>query len=161
MNKDELSLKIEAYGSAPEALEAILTRFQADMWSYKPAPDSWSIKEIVFHLADSEVHGYIRCRTALAEPGKTVMAYDQDLWARTVNYPTRSVKDALELFRLLRKSTYELLKTLPDSAWSLTMEHSERGTMTLEQWLDTYERHVPGHIQQMYKVYEAWKRQRA
>jgi hypothetical protein len=29
--------------------------------------------------------------------------------------------------------------------------------MTLEDWLNTYARHVPEHIEQMERVWEAWK----
>ncbi len=158
MTPEARARKIESYGNAFTQLSDAVVAFPAKMWTYSPGADRWSIQEIVFHLADSEAHGFIRCRTAIAEPGKPVMVYDQIKWTQHLNYDNRSVKDALELFRLLRKSSYELIKSLPDSAWTQTMNHSERGLLTLDDWLDMYEGHVTGHITQMNRVYEDWKK---
>lgn len=33
--------------------------------------------------------------------------------------------------------------------------------MTLDEWLDIYQRHVPDHIAQMQAVYDDWARQNA
>jgi hypothetical protein len=37
------------------------------------------------------------------------------------------------------------------------MEHTENGTVTLEDWLLTYEDHIPAHIGQMRKIHAEWK----
>ena len=39
-----------------------LTQFPREMRQWKPAPDQWSIHEVIVHLADSEANGYARCR---------------------------------------------------------------------------------------------------
>jgi hypothetical protein len=36
--------------------------------------------------------------------------------------------------------------------------HPENGTMTMDNWLNVYERHIPEHLAQMQSVYEAWKK---
>jgi hypothetical protein len=128
------------------------------MWQFKPAPDRWSIHEIIVHLADSEANSFVRCRCFVAEPGKTIMAYNQDLWASRTDYHRQSTDDALELFRLLRKSSYDLIKTLPDEAWLSTIIHPEVGSMAFEKWLVIYEEHVRKHIEQMRRNYDAWKK---
>ena len=71
-------------------------------------------------------------------------------------YHEQSTEDALELFRWLRRKSYLLVKSLPEAFWSNTAYHPENGNMTLDDWLDVYERHVPEHIQQMSENYEAW-----
>jgi hypothetical protein len=40
------------------------------MWKWKPAPDQWSIHEVIAHLADSEANGYARCREEGATRGE-------------------------------------------------------------------------------------------
>jgi hypothetical protein len=152
--------KIESYGSAHAQLVKALEQLPKEMWQFKPSPDGWSVHEIVVHVADSEVNSYIRCRRLIAEPGKSVMAYDESAWARSLGYHEQSVEDALELFKWLRLKSYRLIKTLPDSVWSHTIYHPENGTMTMDDWLEVYERHIPEHVQQMQASYEAWKRQR-
>jgi hypothetical protein len=159
MQAKERQRKIEIYGSAYNHLRDALRQFPPEMWQFKAAPDDWSIHEIIVHLADSEANSFIRCRRAIAEPGSAVLGYDESRWAATLNYAGQSAEDALELFKWLRLSSAKLIQTLPAETWSHTIEHSENGTMTLEDWLDIYVRHVSDHIEQMQKVYEAWRQQ--
>ncbi len=138
-----------------------MARFPEEMWQFRTAPDRWTIHEIVIHIADSEANSYIRCRGCLAEPGCTGMGYDEDRWARALGYHDQSTEEALELFKWLRRHSVRLIKDLPVTAWSLTVDHTESGVLTLADWLDTYARHSPEHVEQMQASYEAWVRQRA
>jgi hypothetical protein len=158
MTSEERRQKIEQYGAGPAQLVEALKEFPREMWQWKPAPDRWSIHEILIHLADSETNAYIRARRLVAEPGKSVMAYDQDVWARELDYHARSTDDALELVRLVRKMTYDMLKTLPDAAWSHIVQHPEHGNYTFDRWLEIYAGHIPGHIAQMKRNFEAWQK---
>lgn len=156
MTTEKRNQKIATYGSAYDQLAAALKQFPREMWAYKPGPDRWSIHEITLHLTDSEANSYIRCRRFIAESGKAVMAYDENQWAIALRYHDQSVEDALELFRLLRRMSWNLIKLLPESVWSNTIDHPENGIMRMDDWLTIYTNHVPEHIQQMQATYEAW-----
>jgi hypothetical protein len=156
MNADARAHNIVSFGNAHALLADALRQFPQEMWRFKPTPDQWSIHEIVIHITDSEANGYIRCRRCIAEPGQAVMAYDENQWAAALRYHDQSMEEALDLFRRLRLRTYQLIQSLPDSVWTQTLEHPENGTMSLEDWLDVYERHIPHHIEQMKGVYAAW-----
>ena len=156
LNNAERQHKIESYGKAHEQLAEAIRAFPVEMWQFRAAPDGWTIHEIMIHIADSEVNSYVRCRRAIAEPGSAVLGYNEVEWAKALHYHEQSTDEALELFKCLRRASYELIKTLPDSVWVNTIEHSENGTMTLEDWLIDYEDHIPAHIAQMRAVYEAW-----
>ncbi len=157
MDRSERLCRIENYGRAYELLTEALKEFPPEMWTYRAAYDPWCIHEIVIHIADSEANSYARARRCIAEPGSTVMAYDENQWARALRYTEQSTRDAVELFRWLRGNTYKLICDLPDEVWSHTIEHPENGTMTLGDWLRVYEDHIPAHIAQMRCIYEAWK----
>ena len=159
MNHTERLKKIESYGQAYDKLMAALARFPRAMWQYRPSPDRWTIHEIIVHIADSEANNYARCRRFIAEPGSTVMAYDEMVWAQRLNYHAQSPEAAIELFRQLRASSYELIKPLPEAIWANTIVHPENGVMTMDDWLDIYDRHVPDHIAQMQAVYAARQKQ--
>jgi hypothetical protein len=161
MTGEERRQKVESYGRAYDELAAALKEFPREMWQFKPAPDRWSVHEIIIHLADSEANSYVRARRLIAEPGQAVMAYDQDLWAQKLNYHAQSTEEALELFRWLRQTSYNLIRALPESAWSHTASHPEYGSYSFERWLDIYEQHTRGHIRQMRNNLEAWRAQRA
>lgn len=82
MTSDERFRKIESYGAAHDLFgRGALARFPRAMWHYRPAPDRWTIHEIVVHITDSEANSYIRCRRLLAEPGSAVLGYDEARWA--------------------------------------------------------------------------------
>jgi hypothetical protein len=154
---EERSRLIESYGHAYDSLVEGLKQFPREMWSYKAPFDPWSIQEIAVHIADSEANSFVRCRRFIAEPGLDVMAYNEEQWARALDYGTQSADDAVQLFRWLRGNTYTLIKSLPERTWANTIYHPENGTMTMDDWLDIYESHVRDHLEQMRRIYEHWK----
>lgn len=153
--------KIEAYGHAHAVLVEGLKQFPREMWAYRPAPDQWTIHEIIVHITDSEANSYVRCRRFIAEPGSTLLGYDEMRWAVALNYQAQSTEAALELFKGLRQSSYQLIKTLPEAVWANTAEHTESGRMTMDDWLETYTRHIPDHLAQMQTVWAAWQAHQA
>lgn len=153
----ERTRKIKAYGEAPKLLVKSLKKFPKKMWKWKPAPEKWSIHEILIHLADSETNAYLRARRFLAEPGGTVMGYDQDKWAQALNYHAQDPNDALAVVTLVRKMTHRLIKNLPESTWSARCTHPEHENYTFDRWLDIYSGHIHNHVGQMQRNFEAWK----
>jgi hypothetical protein len=165
MNQDEHNEKIEEYGRGFDLLTAALAEVPQEAWEFKPALDEWSIHEIVVHMKDSESMGVMRLHKLIAEPGSTLMAYEESKWADALNYQNQDVEDALQIFKLTRRTTYRLLKTLPDQVFMQSVVHPEvvhpeyGESYTLEKWLNIYTRHIPEHIEQLQKTYQAWKEQ--
>jgi uncharacterized damage-inducible protein DinB len=117
MNQDERKEMIEEYGSGFELFAAALSEIPREAWEFKPTADEWSIHEIVVHMKDSESMGVIRLHKLIAEPGSTLMAYEESKWAEALNYQNQDVEDALQILKLTRRATYRLLKTLPDQVF--------------------------------------------
>ena len=140
---------VESFGAAPGQLNTALKAIDTKMWSWTPAPNEWSIRQIIFHITDSEANYYVRLRKAVAESGGAVVGFDQNLWTDALDFPGRSTDEALQLFRLLRTSSYHLLVQLPEAYWANTVQHSERGTLTLENLLAVAENHISEHLKQI------------
>jgi hypothetical protein len=158
MTTTERNALIESYGNAYHVLQEALKEFPKEMWKWKPSPEKWSIHEVIIHIADSEANSFVRCRRFIAEPGSGVYGYDENKWSNTLDYHSQSTEESLELFRLLRKTTYDLIKTVDENIWkTATVIHSENGVTSFEQWLKTYEEHIPVHMRQMKRNYEAWR----
>jgi len=158
MNPDKRNELIEAYGRGYDLIMAALTDIPREAWAFKPAADEWTVHEILVHMKDGELNGVLRLHKLIAEPGSTLATYEQHLWARALDYQNQDVDEALEMFRLLQRSTYRLLKTLPDEAWSRSIVHPEmQEPYTMDMWLEIYTEHVPEHCGQLRGVYEAWK----
>lgn len=157
MTAAERKQKIKAYADGHKVLVKALKKFPKKMWKWKPAPEKWSIHEILIHLADSESNAYLRARRFLAEPGQPVMAYDQDLWAQKLNYHAQDPNEALALVGLVRRMTHRLIRNLPEGAWATRCVHPEHDNYTFDRWLEIYGGHAHGHAAQMQRNYDAWK----
>ncbi len=150
MDKTERDTKIELYGRGFSLLKAALAEVPAEALLFKPEPKEWSVHEVIIHIADSESNAALRARKLIVEPGGTLMSYDQALWADVLNYHDHNFEDALEVTRLARKTTYELLKRQPEEVFTHTIIHPEyEAPYTFDQWINIYSAHIPGHIEQI------------
>lgn len=158
MNQQERQEKIEQYGQGFGLLSAALKDIPREAWKYKPSPEEWSVHEIVVHMADSESMSALRARKLIVEPGSTLMGYEEAQWAGALGYLEQSADDALELIRLARQTTYNLLKRQPPAVFDHSVKHQEyEQPYTFDQWLNIYARHIPDHIAQLQASYAAWK----
>jgi len=158
MDKKERAEKIDLYGRGYDLLMETLRDIPQEMWKFKPEPAEWSVHEVLVHLADSESNAALRARMLIVEPGGTLMGYDQDRWAAELDYHEQSHEDALEVTRLVRRTTYALLKKQPDEVFSHSVRHPEYDEpYTFEKWLDIYSAHIPGHIEQIKNNYRIWR----
>lgn len=158
MNKTERDEKIELYGNGYDLLMQTLKDVPQEMWQFKPEPKEWSVYEIIIHIADSETNAALRARKLIVEPGGAIMAYDQALWADVLNYHEHNFEDALEVTRLARKTTYELLKRQPEEVFSHHIVHPEYDEpYTFEKWLNIYSGHIPAHIEQIQNNMKLWE----
>ena len=110
------------------------------MWQFRDVHGCWSIHEHIVHITDSEANSYIRCRRLIAEQGEPLMAYDENVWASSLNYHDQSIEDALMLFRWLRHKSYTLIKSLPEPVWA----HSSSIPKTARQASTTGWTHTRG-----------------
>jgi hypothetical protein len=147
---------LATYENGPAELVRALEDFPRPMWTFKPSPNAWSIHEILIHLPDSETNSFGRFRAAIAQPNATIFAYDQDEWARKLDYHAQDPLLALDLLKNLRALTSALLRRQPLHVWAQTIVHPENGIMSLDDLLITYARHIPDHIAQMRENQRLW-----
>lgn len=116
------------------------------------ASDGWSARQVIHHMADSELQSATRLRRLIAEPsGSTIQGYDESAWAESeaLGYRTFPIEVALTLIEAVRTSSAQVLAKLPESALSLEGIHTESGKYTLQNWLDIYTRHPIEHADQL------------
>jgi hypothetical protein len=153
----DIAALLERFRRGPELLAVVATGLYGEEEDFVSAPGKWSPRQILAHVADGELVGADRFRRVIAEENPTLMVYDQDAWARNLDYSRRKPKQSLEAFRRLRAENYELLKELPETAFERTGQHSERGPLTLLQLLEMYAHHVESHARQLQEVRDAFK----
>ena len=112
-----------------------------------PAPGKWSVREILCHLADTEVVFAFRIRQALAEDHHVIQPFDQDKWAKT--YSQYDAHAAAAVFSAVRQWNIALIAALKPEALVKTLNHPERGDMTLQTVIETMAGHDLNHLQQI------------
>ena len=118
----------------------------------RPAPDKWSVSEIIAHLADAEIVGGFRLRLILGSPGVPIVAYDQDKWVTSGHYDQRDPRKSVEQFCVLRECNLALLKSLTPGQWNHHGMHSERGRESIEHIVRMFAGHDINHLQQIEKI---------
>jgi hypothetical protein len=117
----------------------------------RPAPGKWTAREIVHHLADSEMTSAIRLRRLIAEDNPVIVGYDQEEFARRLKYD-RPIASSLAAFKAARETTGDILDRLTEAEWTRTGTHTESGAFSVYKWLDYYAGHAHGHAEQIRKA---------
>jgi hypothetical protein len=148
MDANERAQLIERYTVGYAEVEAALAGITDAELDARPGPDEWSAREIVHHLADSEMTSAIRLRKLLAEEDPTIQGYDEPEFARRLHYE-RPLEGSLLAFRGARESTASLLVALSESDWARSGTHTESGPYSVETWLRIYAAHGHDHADQI------------
>jgi uncharacterized damage-inducible protein DinB len=112
-------------------------------------PDGWTIRQITHHLADNQMHGFLRMRWALTEDSPTVPLYDQDRWSQLPDATEQPVRASIDLLAALYRRWRYLLASLDDADFTRTLTHPKAGSMTIDDALQLYDWHGRHHIAQI------------
>ena len=148
MNAAELEALIDQYEDGFRVVSVALGAITEAELEAREAPGEWSSREIVHHLADSEMTSAIRLRLLIAEDAPALIGYDQEAFVRNL-YPDRPIEPSLAAFEAARAATAPILRRLSEEQWRRTGTHSESGRYSVEDWLHTYSGHAHGHADQI------------
>jgi hypothetical protein len=114
----------------------------------RPAPEGWTARQVVHHLADSEMTSAIRLRRLIAEDKPLIVGYDEQLFANTLFYD-RPIAASLNALKAARETTAEILDRLSETQWQRCGTHSESGPYSVQTWLELYAEHGADHAAQI------------
>ena len=143
---------LKTQSGTSKKLESLVKRAPASKLRKRPAPDKWSVVEILAHLADTEIAVGWRIRSILGAPGTSIQAFDQDAWAAAGNYAKRDPRKSIEQFRAVRDANLALYKSLSPEQWKHFGMHAERGEESLQRILHMMAGHDLNHISQIEKI---------
>jgi hypothetical protein len=145
---DEEPLKVLT--ATPRKLEKIIEDLGSERMDQPPAPGKWTPREIVCHLADTELAFAFRLRQSLAEDGHVIQPFDQEKWA--ANYADCEAREALTVFCAVRNWNMSLVRFVPAEAYAKTVIHPERGPMTFWTIVETMAGHDLNHLVQLQTI---------
>ena len=148
MTREEREALVDQYKDGYRVVAEALLKATPEELEAKPSAAAWSAREIVHHLADSEMIAAVRFRRLLAEERPTFEPRDQDVFARRLHYD-RPHELSLELFKAARESTGELMNCLSEEEWLREGTHTKYGRFGLDTWLKIYGPHAHRHAEQI------------
>lgn len=151
MDSSQRGVLLDQYRNGYQAVVAALQGITESELDRRPAPGDWTPREIVHHLADSEITSAIRLRRLLAEERPLIEGYDEGEFARRLHYE-RPVDTSLEALRAARRASASLLECLTEQEWWREGTHSESGRYSVETWLAIYAAHAHDHAAQIHRA---------
>ena len=143
---------IRRYRDGPRVIaEAVAGATDEELDRSPPAPELWSAREVVHHVADSEMTSAIRLRRMIAEREPDLGAYDEELFARRLRYD-RPIGASLDAIRAARAATAEILDRLEEAEWRRGGRHPEHASYTVDDWLRIYAEHCHEHAVQIQRA---------
>lgn len=120
--------------------------------SQPEAPGKWSVRQLLQHLADSELVWGYRLRMVWAQNRPQLTGYDQDLWAERLRYDEADTEQSLQEFAVLRKANLRLLGRASREDLERVGVHAERGEESVEHMIRLYAGHDLLHLRQLDRI---------
>jgi hypothetical protein len=148
LSHPERSELIARYAAGYDVVIEALAGITDEEWDAREAPGEWSPRQVVHHLADSEMASALRLRQMLVSERAQIVPYDQDEYARVLYYD-RPVAGSLAAFAGARAATVPILEQMTDEQWARSAHHPEQPDFGTESWLRYYAQHAHDHADQI------------
>src|ERR1700730_9009229 len=112
-------------------------------------PGKWPVRFILHHLADAETVLFDRIRRIISEPRQVLWAFDQDSWARSLDYSRMPLDLSRRIYDAVRAGVIYQARLHYDRSGHLEFVHSETGIRTLQAEFDKVAAHNEHHLQQI------------
>ncbi len=109
-------------------------------------PGSWSIQQLVIHLADADSIAIDRMKRVITEEQPLLLYAHESAYVDRLHCDHQSIEDAVELFRIGRRQFAKVLRLLPDESFERAGTHSIVGVVSLADLIETYVDHLTHHL---------------
>lgn len=112
-------------------------------------PGKWSVRYVLLHLADSETVLFDRIRRILSEPRQVLWVYDEDAWARGLDYSQVPLDISRRVYESVRSAIIYYAGQFYEQKGQLEFVHSVTGVRTLKDEFDKVASHNEHHLAQI------------
>lgn len=137
---------LDALGDTAERIRQLVDSWTVDRFEKSYAPGKWSARQILVHLAQTELALSTRARFALSQPGYTAQAFSQDDWM-PIDGGT-DARTALAAYTSLRGLNLAMWKGLTQEQVDRAFSHPEYGELTVGWIMAQMAGHDIHHLKQ-------------
>ena len=153
---------IAAMRDSTARVRAVVGDWRPDQFERGYAPGKWTARQILTHLAQSELALGYRARMALTTPGYAAQSFDQDAWmsleaggaAGPIGHGGLSGHDALDAFLGTAAMNVALFASLSETDRAVSLSHPEYGPLTVDWILHQMAGHQIHHLKQLEVIAE-------
>lgn len=136
---------IDAIAGLPKAIRAAVAGLRDQQLDTPYRPGGWTVRQLVHHVADSHMNGFIRAKLALTEDNPTIKPYEQDEWARLADMAL-PIDVSLNMLDGIHLRWATVWRAVTPGQLTRTFQHPEIGPLTLDQHLQLYAWHSRHHV---------------
>ena len=141
---------ISAMRDSAARIRAVVGDWRPDQFNRSYAPGKWDARQILTHLAQSEIALGYRARMALTSPAYTAQSFDQDAWMARES--VTSGHDALDAFLGTAAMNIALFASLSDADRAVSLSHPEYGSLTVDWIIHQMAGHQIHHLKQLQAI---------
>ena len=122
--------------------------------------DSWTIRQHVIHLVDSDINNFVRIKSCIAQPYSNIYVIKENEWVKNLDNRKENINDYLDVFCLLRKILYNFLITISDDDFQnkyFIRDYNNKITnITLHDAIQNYCDHVMFHKEYIENIHSEY-----
>ena len=131
----------------PVIFQRLLEQMPESALDEKTDPNRFTLREALAHLADWEPIMLGRIKSAVDQPGSTVLGMDEGVRAEEMGYTSWDPHESLRKWAELRAETVRYLKGLPQDQWELHVIHNEKGRQSVYDQANQFLGHDMYHLE--------------
>jgi uncharacterized damage-inducible protein DinB len=143
----------EILASTPEKLRREIAAMSLREMQARPAPNKWSVQEVLAHLADVEEHAMrARVTKMLEQDMPTLVPFNQEARAVEMRYDQKDPHQTLASFTRQRRANLKWLRKIRPVQLKRKALHEQVGEVSVEEFLNEWAFHDLGHLKQVLEV---------
>jgi hypothetical protein len=126
----------------------LLATASTEQLSRSPAPGEWAPRQVLNHLADSDLVTGARIRMIVTQDQPTLVGYDQEAWTERFGSLDATPQETVDRWLVLRRANVRLYESLRPEEWDRVGLHSERGAESVRLTIQLQAGHDRMHLDQ-------------
>ena len=143
---EERSEFIDQIAEAPAQMREAVRGLSDDQLDTPYREGGWTVRQVVHHLADSSINGYVRFKLATTEENLTIKTYDGVRWAELADGKSGPLDMSLGLLDTLHHRWVVFLRSLGPDEFQRPVTHPDWGELSVDVLLQLYAWHGPHHV---------------
>jgi len=129
-------------------VERLVAGATPDQLNRSPAPGEWSPRQVLNHLADSDLVFATRLRMMVTQDRPLLVGYDQEAWTDRFGGLDDTPEQTLGRWQVLRSANVRLADSLTPGEWERVGMHSEGGEESVRLHIQLLAGHDRVHLDQ-------------